>query len=77
MHNASVNLLLTACARGNKQNASPYEKRRNHPICGFSFSGFRHFVHDETRSRLSREEFQAFRRNHACLAARNKRPNHV
>ena len=22
----------------------PYGKRRNHPICGFSFSGFRHFV---------------------------------
>ena len=41
------------------------------------FPVFGTLFHSETRSRAACAEIQPFRRNHACLAARNKRPNHV
>ena len=55
----------------------PYGKGETTLFVVSPFPVFGTLLHSETRSRATCAEFQPIRRNHACLAARNKRPNHV
>ena len=55
----------------------PTEKGETTLFVVSPFPVFGTLLHSETRSRAACAEIQPFRRNHACLAARNKRPNHV
>ena len=73
----STDARRTTCARGDKPSASPTEKGETTLFVVSPFPVFGTLFHSETTSRAAYAEIQPFRRNHACLAARNKRPNHV